>query len=84
MSQGKSRRGVPSAGNDIGVNSSFSESEERIINNVKMQDLKVYAGSATSTDKPSNGIVVSNEFQITEDRTSQNGEQNAQRAHEPW
>ncbi|EOO02314.1 hypothetical protein UCRPA7_2195 [Phaeoacremonium minimum UCRPA7] len=59
------------------------ESEERIINNVKMQDLKVYAGSATSADKPSNGIVVSNEFQITEDRTSQNGEQNAQRAHEP-
>ena len=84
MSQGKSRRGIPSAGNDIGVNSSFSESEERIINNVKMQDLKVYAGSATSADKPSNGIVVSNEFQITEDRTSQNGEQNAQRAHEPW
>lgn len=83
MSHGRSRRGAATGANDIGVNSSFSESEERIVNNVKMQDLKVYAGSAISADKPSNGIVVSNEFQITEDRTSQNGE-NAQRVHETW
>jgi hypothetical protein len=55
---------------------SFSESEERIVNNVKMQNLEVSVGSAGSTRPPSKGIMVSNEFQIVDavdDKVSHNG-----------
>jgi hypothetical protein len=58
-------------------NLSFSESEDQIVNNVKMHDLGAYAGSAAPSHRPSKGIVVSNEFKIVEDEISQNGDQNA-------
>lgn len=53
------------------------------MSDVKLQNLK---GSSTPTSgKPPNGIVVSNEVEIiTEDRTSQFGEQRPQRVHEAW
>lgn len=64
---------------------SLTESEERIVKDVKLQTLNVYATSDADDKvaKPK-GIVVSSEFEITEDRASQHGGQKAQRAHEPW
>ncbi|KAK1472371.1 hypothetical protein CCUS01_05755 [Colletotrichum cuscutae] len=78
-----SRRTGPPSANPVASNLTFTESEERIMSDVKLQNLK---GSSTPTSgKPSNGIVVSNEVEIiTEDRTSQFGEQRPQRAHEAW
>jgi len=63
---------------------SFSESEECIVNNVKMQNLEVYAGPAAPTHRPPKGIMVSKEFQIVGDEISQNGDQNAKHVHESW
>jgi hypothetical protein len=62
----------------------FSESEERIVNNVKMQNLEVYTGPAAPTHPLSKGIMVSNEFKIVEDEISQKGDQNAEHVHKSW
>lgn len=63
---------------------SFSESEERIVDNVKMHNLEVYAGPAASAPRPAKGIMVSNEFKMVEDEVSQNGDHNPKIIHESW
>lgn len=63
---------------------SFSESEERIVDNVKMHNLEVYAGPAAPAHQLSKGIMVSNEFKIVADEISLKGDQNAKHARESW
>lgn len=65
-------------------NLSFSESEERIVDSVKMQNLGADIGPAALPHPPSKGIMVSNEFKIVEDEISQNGDLNAKHVHESW
>ncbi|KAK4100639.1 hypothetical protein N658DRAFT_486676 [Parathielavia hyrcaniae] len=76
------------------TNVTFTESEERIVNDIKLRDVKAVASSPgaqggqannnnKSNDSSNKGIVVMTEFDISEDRTSQH-EQNAARVHEPW
>jgi len=83
-SHSRNRRGPPSA-NPITANSTtFSESEERMVDEVKMQDLKAFAAPA-SDNRPPDGILVSNQVEVThEDRNSRNSEQHVQRGHESW
>ncbi|KAL0941655.1 uncharacterized protein CTRU02_204418 [Colletotrichum truncatum] len=84
QSRSRDRRTAPSSANPLTANSAFTESEERIMNDVKMQNIKNLAWP-TLGSRPHNGIVVSNEVEITtEDRTSQFGGQRPQRAHEAW
>ncbi|KAF9871151.1 hypothetical protein CkaCkLH20_11320 [Colletotrichum karsti] len=79
------RRTNPSSANAITTNATFTESEERIMKDVKLQDIKGSSVSPTPGSKPPNGIVVSNEIEVTtEDRTSQFVEQRPQRVHEAW
>ncbi|RDL35323.1 uncharacterized protein BP5553_07254 [Venustampulla echinocandica] len=77
------RRRSPSAKHNSTPGLSYTESEERIINDVKMQNLNVSVGPAP-TDNPSTGIVVSKEFQIAEDRSGRKGEHNPKRVPESW
>jgi hypothetical protein len=42
---------------------SFTESEERMVNDIKMQNMKIYAEPVT--ERPQHGIVVSNEVDVT-------------------
>lgn len=65
------------------TNISFTESEERMMNDVQ---LKVYAnGQHAADNKNRTGIVVSNEVEVTsEDRNSHNGDNRATRVHEQW
>ncbi len=55
---------------------SLSESEERLANNVKLQNLEVYAGPGAQGHRPSKGIMVSKETMVVEDSVSQTGSQN--------
>ncbi|KAF6806947.1 hypothetical protein CSOJ01_08521 [Colletotrichum sojae] len=81
-SRSHDRRTGPPSANPITANMTFTESEERIMLDVKMQDMKNSTSPAPGS-KPPNGIVVSNEIEVTmEDRTSQFGEQKPQRTHE--
>ncbi|KAF5510889.1 hypothetical protein CGCS363_v003667 [Colletotrichum siamense] len=83
----RDRRTGPSSANPITANISFTESEERIMNDVKMQDIKTSTSSVSPIpgSKPPNGIVVSNEIQVTiDDRTSQFVEQRPQHPREAW
>ncbi|RYP57263.1 hypothetical protein DL770_010703 [Monosporascus sp. CRB-9-2] len=50
---------------------SFAESEERIVNNIKLQDMKAAALMAQGNQKDNKGILVLTEFDISEDRSSQ-------------
>lgn len=54
----------------------YSESEEQIINNVKLQNLDTYAGPGHNGDRPSKGIMVSKEMMVVEDQISQHGSHN--------
>jgi hypothetical protein len=66
------------------TNISYTESEERIVNEIKLQNMKTAAGPTAHSDQKVNaGIVVKTEFDISEDRSSHHGV-NATRAHEPW
>jgi hypothetical protein len=65
-SSGAGRRRATSSKARVNSSTSFSESEERIVNNVKMQNLEVSVGPVGSTHPPSKGIMVSNEFQIVD------------------
>ncbi|KAH1808447.1 hypothetical protein KXX19_009669 [Aspergillus fumigatus] len=59
----------------ISANLTFSESEERIVDNVKMNDLEAFGAPSTRRDHSPGGIVVSNQVEIThEDRNSHLGE----------
>ncbi|KAH7139583.1 hypothetical protein B0J13DRAFT_596686 [Dactylonectria estremocensis] len=81
---GESRRnrGPPTA-KPITANMTLNDSEERIVDDVEMQPLKI-SSTSVSADYPSNGIVVSNEVEVThEDRSSQHSE-HAQRVREIW
>jgi hypothetical protein len=81
---GADRRRGPTNSKHHGTRSlSLSGSEERIVNDMKMENLKIYAES-TSIHKASNGIIISNEFHITEDRVSRNGKNLTKGAHEAW
>ncbi|KAB8074039.1 hypothetical protein BDV29DRAFT_127641 [Aspergillus leporis] len=77
-SYSRNRRG-PYSANTTTVNQTFSESEERMVGDVKMQSLKAYPAPAT-------GIVVSNQIEVThEDRSSHNSAPHAQqRVRETW
>jgi hypothetical protein len=76
------RRGPPST-NPI-TNVSFGQSEEQIVYEVKMQNL-VSAHAAPTKNPPNpNTIIVSSEFEISEDRRSNTVEDHAQQVHEPW
>ncbi|KAK4112829.1 hypothetical protein N656DRAFT_77915 [Canariomyces notabilis] len=95
------RRRGPHTSSSKGVNPltnvSFTESEERIVNEIKLQSMRSGAGTATVTaaggavsttaqdgQKETKGIVVTTDFDISEDRSSQHNELNATRIHEPW
>ncbi len=71
--------------NASGITNMFNESEEQIVEDVKMQNMKDYA-AAVSGGKPSKGSMASTEVEVTaEDRGSPNGEhQHVQRVHETW
>lgn len=76
------RRGPPSA-NPITV-VSFNESEEKVVNEVMLHNITVGHVVTTTAPVMPNAILVSNEFEISEDRASNAGENTAQRVHEPW
>jgi hypothetical protein len=65
-------------------NLSFTESEERIVGNIKMHNLEVYAGSGAPVDRQAKGIMVSSEFKIVEDDISQNGDRKPKVIEETW
>lgn len=75
----------PQSANPITANMTFNDSEERMVEEVKMQNMKTFDGSHSHHHQPS-GIVVSNEVEVThEDRRSQNSDhQPAHRVHETW
>ncbi|KAH8887628.1 hypothetical protein GQ53DRAFT_692894 [Thozetella sp. PMI_491] len=78
----RNRRGPPSASGIADL--TFTESEERIFNDVKLQNMKTYASPATPVEQAPKGIVISSEFEITEDRRSHIADQRAERVHESW
>ncbi len=83
-SHSRNRRGPPSA-NPITVNMTFSESEERMVDGVKMQTLGYSTASSSGNHGPPGSIVVSKQVDITtEDRSSHNGEQNPQQVRDAW
>lgn len=53
--------------NTVTSNTTFSNSEERIIGNMKMEDMKPITESDTSRD---GGILVSNQVEITRENSS--------------
>ncbi|KAF7589611.1 hypothetical protein BBP40_004025 [Aspergillus hancockii] len=76
-SRSRNRHG-PYSVNPITVNQTFNGSEERMVDEVNMQNLKAYPG-------PAAGIVASNQVEVThEDRSSHNSEPQAQRVYETW
>lgn len=80
--QRRRNRGPPTA-NPITANITLNDSEEHIVDDVKMQPLNI-SSTPVSTDYPSNGIVVSNEVEVAhEDRSSHHSE-HAQRVREIW
>ena len=67
-------------GGDVTMN----EDEERIIDNVKLPDVKTSTSHSTQEYPPSS-ILVSNQVEIThDDKQSQKSEQDLRRIHEPW
>lgn len=69
------------------TNVSFTESEERIVNDIKLQNMKAAAAMAQGGgQKDNNGIFVMTEFDISEDRSShtQHHDKNPARVHESW
>jgi len=57
------KRGPRSKDSNPMTDLSFTESEERMVNDIKMQNMKIYAEPVT--ERPQHGIVVSNEFDVT-------------------
>lgn len=63
----------------------FNESEERIVDGVKMQNMKAATPETSTTTTTTSGIVVSNQVDVTtESRSSYNGERPAQDVRETW
>ncbi|KAK2011818.1 hypothetical protein LZ32DRAFT_606075 [Colletotrichum eremochloae] len=72
------RAGLPQP-KSVASNPTFTESEEQIMNDVRLQSFKG-SPSASSGKQPPGGIIVSNQFEITtEDNTSHYGEQRPKR-----
>lgn len=60
----------------------FNDSEERIVDDVKLQDLKTPAPHRHTT---SSGIIISKDVEIvTEDEYGHKGDPHAERVHETW
>ncbi|KAJ6442879.1 triacylglycerol lipase-like protein [Purpureocillium lavendulum] len=83
-SRSRKGRGPPSA-NPITANMTFSESEERMVDGVKMQTLGYSTASSSGNHGPPGSIVVSKQVDVTtEDRSSHNGEQKPQQIGDAW
>ncbi|KAJ5500216.1 hypothetical protein N7453_009267 [Penicillium expansum] len=80
-----SRKGHGPASTDpMTIGMSFTESEERMMEDVKMQNLKTYEGP-TSGNPSSGAIVVSNQIDIThETRTTPQSEQPVKNVSSAW
>lgn len=80
------RRGTPHGGGPKTANPltnvTFTESEERMVKDIRLQNVEAGAIS-TPLRGDQRGIVVMTEFDISEDRGSQLG-QHPTRVHEPW
>jgi hypothetical protein len=80
------RRGTghgPRTANPL-TNVTFTESEERMVNEIKLQNVKAGAISTLQANQGDvRGIVVRTEIDISEDMSSQHG-QHPTRVHEPW
>ncbi|KAK2598064.1 hypothetical protein QQS21_005775 [Conoideocrella luteorostrata] len=72
----RNRSGPPTA-NPITANMTFSESEERMVDDVKMD-------SVSSAHRPANAIIVSNHIDVTHSDRNSRVEGRPQRAHEYW
>lgn len=67
------------------IDLTLNESEERMVDGVKMQNMKVYAAAPETSPTTPGGIMVSNQVDVTtESRSSHNGERPVQDAHETW
>ncbi|KAK1975628.1 hypothetical protein LZ30DRAFT_753993 [Colletotrichum cereale] len=83
-SRSRDRRTGPLQGNPITSNFTFTESEEQIMNDVKLQSFRG-SPSASSGKQSPGGIMVSNEVEITtEDRPDNEGEQRPQPINDTW
>ncbi|KFY48342.1 hypothetical protein V495_01415 [Pseudogymnoascus sp. VKM F-4514 (FW-929)] len=74
------RRGRSNSNHLAASGLSVSESEERIFQNVKMQDISIHSEPASELQRPQE-ILVNTEFSMTEERYMQNGRENSRRAH---
>ena len=74
-------KGSKGTGSNPLTNVTFTESEERIVNDIKLQDMKT-AGTTQQGSRQSDGkgIVVLTEFDISEDRSSQHNDQHSDRS----
>jgi hypothetical protein len=77
-------RTVGSKGPNPLTNISFTESEERIVNDIKLQNMKAAAAMGQGGQKDNKGIFVMTEFDMSEDRSSQHHDKNVARVHESW
>jgi hypothetical protein len=83
-SSSRNRRGPASANHITGNLITCNASEERIVDNVKMDDLKTSALPA-SDDLPTDGIFVSSQIEITrEQRNNRNVNEHVQRVLDSW
>ncbi|KAE8377936.1 hypothetical protein BDV26DRAFT_281430 [Aspergillus bertholletiae] len=81
-SRSRNRR-KPSSGHPTAGTLTLTESEERMVGDIKMQNLKSYPVSPTGTVTSS--ILVSNRIEVThEDRPRRNSELDPERLHETW
>ena len=72
------------SGLTIGGDLTMNEDEERIIDNVKLPDVKTSISHSTQ-DHPSSSILVSKQVEIIhDDKQSQKSDQDLRRIHEPW
>ncbi|TVY18258.1 hypothetical protein LARI1_G002966 [Lachnellula arida] len=80
---GRGRRQLTGSKSQATSNASFGGSEERIIGDVKMQNLTFSAEPTASANPPPKGIMVSSEFQMVDDKIS-NDDRNIGHPHESW
>jgi hypothetical protein len=64
----------------------FNESEERIVDNVHLEGLKVYAGPGGENMTSNAGIVVSSQIEVTHEarRSANSVPVSEQNVREPW
>lgn len=58
---------------------SATESEERIFQNVKMQNISIHSDPPSVLQRSQQDIVVNTEFHMTEERDTQKGQEDARR-----